>query len=376
MTSNYTESNRLVYISDAAIPSREANSIQTMEMCGAFAQIGLDVTLLVPDRSDRINRNVWEFYDIDSTFEIKRVPWQPGERYLFSLLVQRYLRSVDPYYVYTRFVPPGFFAALLGYRTIFELHSPYSEEPWPIPRMFKLLVRFGLLERVVVISDALRKHLLGSYSQLSDGDIIVAHDAARPLDEIEPILPSSNRLRVGYVGHLYEGKGMKLITELVKMCPWADFHIIGGRDTEITEWKNQLERDEHVKFHGFVPPSEVSRYQISMDVLLAPYQREVFGASGERDISRWMSPLKLFEYMAAGKLILASDLPAIREILDSGENAILLAPDEPSQWVDWLERIDEERDLITEFGRKAQIKQKKEYTYAARARNILRNISS
>ena len=48
-----------------------------------------------------------------------------------------------------------------------------------------------------------------------------------------------------------------------------------------------------------------------------------------REIGRWMSPLKVFEYMAAGKPILASDIPALREMLRDGDTALLLPPSEP-----------------------------------------------
>ena len=69
----------------------------------------------------------------------------------------------------------------------------------------------------------------------------------------------------------------------------------------------------NVELAGYLPHGEVASFLAACDVLLAPYQRQVSIASGF-DTARWMSPLKIFEYMAAGRLVLCSDLPALREV--------------------------------------------------------------
>ena len=70
----------------------------------------------------------------------------------------------------------------------------------------------------------------------------------------------------------------------------------------------------------------------SVDLLLMPYQNKVsIGVRGQ-DTSRWMSPMKMFEYMAAGQAIVASDLPVLREILVHKHNAILTKADDVIEW--------------------------------------------
>ncbi len=365
---------QLAYLSDAAIPSREANSIQTMKMCEAFAAHGLEVRLFVPNRPTTESRDPYEFYNVDCSFDIVRIPWRPGERYLYSLLVPFYVHRFKPDIVFGRFVPACFFTSLLGYSVVIESHSPVSNSQRSIRWMFKMLVRMGRLQHLVVISDALREHYLGRYDQLSASGVSVAHDAASEPQVVEPIeLGSADRLQVGYIGHLYDGKGMTLIADMVRECHWADFHIVGGTTEDIDYWRTTLDGNENVEFHGFVEPNKVSRYQQSMDVLLAPYQQSVYGNSGETDISNWMSPLKIFEYMAAGKPILCSDLPVLREVLDD-RNALLLSPSDPSDWVRHLRQIETGDLNVDQLGENARRDFLEQYTYSARASRIIGNI--
>jgi glycosyltransferase involved in cell wall biosynthesis len=107
------------------------------------------------------------------------------------------------------------------------------------------------------------------------------------------------------------------------------------------------------------------------DVMLAPYQRVVLVADGRTDAAPWMSPLKIFEYMAAGKPMLASDLPVIREILANGDTALLLPPDQPALWAEALCRLRDDRDLRHRLGQSAHRTFLKRHTWIQRARAIL-----
>jgi len=365
---------RMVYLSDAAIPSRAANSIQTMKMCEAFAEHGLAVTLIVPDRPTEESGDPYAFYDVEECFEIVRVPWKPGERYLYSLLAPYYVRQVDPDIVYGRFIPACFFTSLLKYRVIVESHTPVSESQRIIAWMFRTMLRLGQLDHLVVISEALQDHYLETYDGLSETDVTVAHDAASKPPDVDPLpFAESERLQVGYVGHLYEGKGISLIADLIPRCPWADFHIVGGTDEDIAYWKAELKEYENVEFHGFVPPQEVARYQQSMDVLLAPYQSNVYGSSGETDLSQWMSPLKIFEYMSAGKLIMCSDLNVLREVV--GEDcAIICDPSRPNRWADYISDVNDGKINTNAKSAEAKKRYEENFTYNCRSLKILNSL--
>ncbi len=88
----------------------------------------------------------------------------------------------------------------------------------------------------------------------------------------------------------------------------------------------------------------------SYDVLIAPYQEKVCVHGGGGDVATWMSPLKIFEYMAAGRPIVASDLPVLREILEDGRNALLVSPGDVDAWCIALNKLRNHPDIAQSMG--------------------------
>ena len=92
-------------------------------------------------------------------------------------------------------------------------------------------------------------------------------------------------------------------------------------------------------FHGHVPPSQVPNFLRVFDVMIAPYQPVVPLHGGVGDNAKWVCPLKMFDYMAAGKPIICSDHPVLREILSHEKDALLCAPMDVVGWADALSRL-------------------------------------
>jgi glycosyltransferase involved in cell wall biosynthesis len=87
-------------------------------------------------------------------------------------------------------------------------------------------------------------------------------------------------------------------------------------------------------------------------VLLAPYQEQALIANGE-DIAPWMSPLKLVEYMAAGRAIVASDLPMARELLTDAVDAVLADPSDIGAWASAVRGLVDDPERRDRLGRAA-----------------------
>jgi glycosyltransferase involved in cell wall biosynthesis len=169
---------------------------------------------------------------------------------------------------------------------------------------------------------------------------------------------------------------MERIAEMAPRCPWASFHVVGGAESDLADWERKMEGCENLFFHGYRPHAETDRYRQSMDVLLAPYQLEITSEGGGTIDARSMSPIKIFEYMAAGKAILASDLPAIREILTDRVNARLCPADDTTSWVDALEELRDQPALREALGQAAREAFRAKHTWRARAKTMLDGIEA
>jgi len=87
-----------------------------------------------------------------------------------------------------------------------------------------------------------------------------------------------------------------------------------------------------------------------------------------------MSPLKMFEYMAAEKPILATRLPSVMEVLVDGENAVLAEPDNPGELARGIKRIIEDKEFSQRIGRRAR-QDVLHYTWEKRAQKIVHFIA-
>ncbi len=372
---------RLVYISIASIPSRTANSIHVFKMCQEFSKTGNDVTLLYPSKLN-IETNIhdiYNFYGVEKIFNIKKLyyPEFRGKIFIYVLFALLNVAKIKPDIVYTRNIYSAFLCSLFSFKTVLELHQDVSDFGKIALRLFTVLIKFKSLIKIVVITKSLKSHLVKKYR--IDPEIIhVAPDGADLISEnLKPIekIFLNKRIQVGYTGHLYKGRGINLIQDLAKNCQWADFHLVGGNKIDILKWKNKSHNIKNITFHGFVPQSEIKRYLISFDILLAPYQLKV-SVSSNTNISteNWMSPLKVFEYMSARKPIICSDIKVLREVLKNDVNCILCPPDKLECWLDGLNKIKNDKKYSFKIAKNAFTNLVENYTWNKRAKGIEKNI--
>jgi glycosyltransferase involved in cell wall biosynthesis len=172
---------------------------------------------------------------------------------------------------------------------------------------------------------------------------------------------------VAYAGHLYPWKGAGVVLAALAALPGVRGLIVGGHPGESDLESNKREAArlsiaDRVRFTGAVPPAEVAGLIAEADVLVLPNTSTHLSA-------RYTSPLKLFEYLAAGKPIVASDLPSIREVLEDGRNALLTPPGDPAALAAALARVLADPVLAGRLARQA-FDDATGYTWARRAERL------
>jgi glycosyltransferase involved in cell wall biosynthesis len=134
------------------------------------------------------------------------------------------------------------------------------------------------------------------------------------------MLPDTHYIAL-YTGHLYTWKGVEVLAQAASLLPQNYLCVfVGGTPHDIDLFSSKYGGCENIKIVGFKPHAEMPLWQKAADVLILP------NTSHEQISALYTSPMKLFEYMASGTPIIASDLPSITEIL-SEKNAILVPPD-------------------------------------------------
>ncbi|WP_435116897.1 glycosyltransferase [Candidatus Pelagibacter bacterium nBUS_49] len=339
----------ILYISNSIIPSKNANSINVMKMCQAFADNNFKVTLLAPNKKAKIEKKIkdsFKFYGVKKNFFIKKL-WYPdikGGVLIYAISIFIFLLFNRKYkIVYGRFLHGCFFASLLGNQVIFESHMPENIKKNFRNFFFKHLLKSKSFLKLVVISNSLKKNYLKK-KYISKKKIIVAHDGADETKNFNikaKLLGKKKNLKVGYVGHLYKGKGMEIISLLAnKINQGIEYHVIGGLSKDINLWKRKI-KSKKVFFYGHISHKHITKYLNALDVCLLPNQKVVF-ASGAKEnavnISPFTSPLKLFEYMSHRKAIIASDLNILREILNK-KNSILVEYNNVNKWIKAINKL-------------------------------------
>ena len=239
---------RILYISKSIIPSRSANSIHVMKMCQAFSENGHEVILLTPDLKDKYEKNIndiYNYYGVNKNFKIKKL-WHPnliGGAFFYTLAIFFYLLINKKFdLVYGRFLHGIYVATILKNKVIYESHTPSFDSKNHRLIVFKKLIKSKHFKKLVVISQALKNMYLKK-GFLNDSKIQVAHDGAdevKNFDQKVDLLGLKENLKVGYVGHLYKGKGMEVIESISnKLDDSIEIHIIGGLEKDIRFWKKK-----------------------------------------------------------------------------------------------------------------------------------------
>jgi glycosyltransferase involved in cell wall biosynthesis len=367
---------RILYLSLSYVPSRRASSVQVMNMCAALARHGHDVTLVCKRSEEAAARGIDDhaFYGVPKTFRVDKVarPLVRGGGLLYMAgMASRVLRARDYDIVYCRDLVGALLAAERGLPVVFEAHSmpgtPFQQRGW------RRLLSRPSLRGLVVISEALRRDAEAAGYAPAHAPVVVAHDAA----EVKAAPPRSERRggrpgrRIGYVGSLYPGRGVEMVADLARRLPDVCFDIVGGAESDLARWRATA-IPENLTLHGFQPPSRLAEFYRGFDVVLLPHPRHgITGATGATDISKWTSPMKMFEYMASGVPVVASDLPVLQEILRHEENALIAPAGDVEAWQRAVERLLADPSLAERLGTAARADVEERYTWDARARNVV-----
>jgi len=369
---------KIVCVSASQVPSDTANSIQVMKVCQAFAQLGHEPILLVPGTqpSNLQPSTLQTHYGLTISFPVE---WLPGSRRLFPWIAVRRARALNADLLYAWPVQSAALGLLIGMPVMLEMHDLPAGSFGPL--WYRLFLRLPGKKRLLPITHALRRELECRYRPiLPDGDVVIAPDGV-DLERYEHLPdPESARRQLGLppgltvvcTGHLYAGRGAHLFLTLAAGFPKINFLWVGGRPQDVEDWRSRASAAglQNLTYTGFLPNERIPLYQAAADILLMPYERTVSTSSGGNTVEI-CSPMKMFEYMAAGRAILSSDLPVLREVLNE-HNAFFCPPGDSGAWKKSLSLLSADSKRRQALGQCARADVER-YSWLSRARQSLEN---
>lgn len=379
---------KLAYISPSIIPSRSANSVHVIQQCDALGRLGVDVTLFAKRSQRKIDlyAEIRSAYGVDFLKVVLRTvytPWVRANNLSIALYSLIWIFGAKFDVVFSRNLFASALLSLIAkYRLVVEVHQIERG----IRGWLQRIACRGKNVTVVVISEQLGRDLTQKIGKFC-APIYFLPDAApeiprRPTEEDraswrEELLPDPVDRKMficGYVGHLYAGRGIEIIESLAIKCPDILFLVVGGNDNDIT-----VRRSENVaknlRFLGHFPHPLARRAMSSVDLLLMPYQPQVSIGVAGHDTGRWMSPMKMFEYMSSGTPFVASNLPVLKEVLCDGNNAVMVPPDNIGAWHNCILSLRDDPARRQNLAMRAFNDYQSNHTWRCRAERIIKLVT-
>lgn len=321
---------KIYYIANARMPTERAHGIQLIKMCEAFLEEGVDLELIAPKRKTTAE-SIKKFYGLKRDIPIKKIPvvdlycWGRLGLLISSfsfiiisfiyLFLKRILGERDAV-IYTVDLDQFsfFLIPFTGVPYFVEIHEE---------RKNKLLNYFFLKRAsgIITINQLIKDRLIKKFN-LSPSKIIVhpngidlqSFSANTSKEEVRKKLnlPSDKKLIV-YTGKFHKWKGLEIFPPLARKLDNVLIYLVGGSADELEKFIDNEIAPDNLVCMGHEDYKKIPLWLAAADVLV------VLGTRRDEYSYYYTSPMKIFEYMAAGRPIVASNTPAIRQIVSENE---------------------------------------------------------
>lgn len=345
------------------IPSNSAQSVQIAAMCLAFSKYVENFKLI--SSQSIINQ------DMNREYNWIKVKLVTSFRYLeFVLKIFFFILREQPTHIFTRDIVVAYVFGFWKIKIVYEAHKePRTKTACWIMHRLKKKQNFVL----VTISRALKQYYIKDYffnnekiCDCHDGVFLNDYEKVRNIDKKtlrKSLSLPIDKIIVMHTGSLYAGRGVELFEIIVKNFSDICFVHIGGLKEDIENWRRYYQHYQNIVFVEHQESQQLIRYQMSADLLFYPLTQNT---------STWWccSPMKIFEYMATGIPILASNIGSIAEVLNE-KNSFIFDPNDSETIVKQMQFILQHPDLAKYFGLMAYQDVQTNYTWEIRAKKIL-----
>ena len=386
---------KLAYVINLRLPTEKAYGHQISKMCETFSDLDVEVSLFSPERVNNITQSLTDFYQVKNNFKITTVKGFDFFKarpylgrwsfYLQGLVFARRAAKLitdKSTVIYSRNPEVICLFSRRGFKTVYECHDWFGRNKilslWFLKNVSKIVTTNRFIGQKFV------------EAQIPSGKVLVAPNGvslekfALKLDQVEALekLNLDSNVGVKLAGKkilLYTGsfrtmgveKGIGDILEALTQIsdPEIMFVAVGGNESDLNYYRNlamELNLEDKVILLEKKTQEGLALWQQAASILLMPFPRKAH-------YEYFMTPLKMFEYMAAGRPIIASNLPSIKEILTE-DNAIFCEPGDPADLAQKISLVLTDKTLAQNMASQAR-EDVENYTWRKRAEKIMNFIN-
>lgn len=355
---------KIIYISCySALCGRQANLTQVLYTCDALTRKtnNLYLVLFVPLRKMFATQKILKSIDKNLIIKIIPIPFLKikGIFLLFDIL--SFLISIPliffGYKIYTRNQRFSQWIYSFKKEIYIEIHDLSK----------KTLDCLKRCEKALFLSNT--KTIIKDIKKLNLERKLIFHPNAAKLtkDSKSNSLIKFKSPSIGYVGSNNIGKGINLIKKIAKLNSKFNYYLAGHINIE------NIPNNVHLL--GSLNKHQIRELFDRVDLLIAPYQKEIYDNAGN-DNSNYISPLKVFEYMASKKPFIVSRLEFAIDFLLEDYDCLMADPSDHNEWLNKIEKLINDNFLSHKLSNNAYRKYKENYTWDIRADKIIKIISN
>ena len=351
----------VTYISELCLPSNSGYAQHVLKICDTFSK-KFNTNLFVISNNQSFQKYKKE-YSLKNDFKINSYTKNGKNNFIkrifFSLYVLKHINKNS--IIISRSLISSLILSLFRVRNILELHHPPKGLSSYIFNFLRALKLDKNLEYIFLHKN------IKKYLKIKKGIVL---DDACDLRDFK-LKKLKVKYEYSYVGSLFKGKGLEKIIKLASYFPKKNFHVFGDIKTIDRNFdKFQINNLKNLYMHNFKSYKYIPSILMSSKYLLLPYSNKVSVNSKNLEVSNFMSPLKMFDYLASGKVVIASNLKVYSHVLKNNFNCLMPKRNDIESWIDLINQISNKK-INFSFLRENALNTASKYTWDKRTKRIV-----
>jgi len=376
---------RVLYLSSEDMRKEGAGKTHFIEVAQNLAKLGNELLILLPGYRPRDKKNYGLNVRYVPTFKKNVLSYLLYESVSLLCLAYHILKW-KPHAIYLRQglfeIFPPILARLFRVPYVIEKNGIMEEEfrsrgfSQVVIKMLRLAeeINFHLSDKIICVTEGIKREIARRYRVKKHKMVVIPNGANtelfRPLDKKDcrrKLGLEEDAFYVGFVGSFAPWQGLEVLIEAARQVKGRGYSeikylLVGdGERKPILERKvREYKLEQETQFTGRVAYGRVVNYINAFDVCYLCKEGLAFG----------FSPLKLYEYLACGRPVIAGQIDGVREVIEEGQCGYLFEVGDAEELAKRIIQSYQEREKLREMGLRGRKLVESKYTWKATAERI------